>query len=435
MTILAPGANAAINASNLKVSIQHGTIPGADIDVSAFLVTSTGKVRSDADMCFYGQPAVAGGAVRHEGSATGRTSFSVSLASIPAGIEKVIFTATIHENKATFARVPEISMDFGSAKGAIPCAGKTETALLLAELYQRNGAWKVRVIGQGFNGGLAALARHLGVEIEEAAPSPGSSAAPVAAPPPAAPAPSPSASTVRLEKKMVDLQKKDPELLSLVKKVQVSLEKKSLVTDRAKVALCLDISGSMDGLYRSGKIDALVKRVMALGYRFDDDGEIDVFLFGQQAHEYGSIGVSDYRDLVRDMRRRHSLEGGTRYAEAMKLIRGFYARNNRDGLPVYVMFVTDGDTSDRTKVEKEMREASAEPIFWQFMGIGGDGFFSSNFEFLEKLDDLSGRTVDNANFFKLKDPSTPTDEEMFELLMGEYPQWMKAAQAKRILIV
>lgn len=99
----------------------------------------------------------------------------------------------------------------------------------------------------------------------------------------------------------MDLQKKDPELLSLVKKVSVSLEKRKLLTDRAKVALCLDISGSMNALYKSGKIDVLVRRVMALGYRFDDDGEIDVFLFGENVHEWGSIGVGDYRSFVSDM--------------------------------------------------------------------------------------------------------------------------------------
>jgi hypothetical protein len=61
MTFLSPGANAALPPGDLTVLIRHGTITGAEIDVSAFLVTGTGKVRSDADMCFYGQPSVAGG--------------------------------------------------------------------------------------------------------------------------------------------------------------------------------------------------------------------------------------------------------------------------------------------------------------------------------------------------------------------------------------
>jgi tellurite resistance protein TerA len=171
MTILSPGANAPLSSGDLTVLIRHGEIPGAEIDVSAFLVTGTGKVRSDADMCFYGQPAVAGGAVTLEGAANGETRFSVAPGRVPAGVEKVVFTATIHENRAPFSRVPEIGLEVGGVSGRISCAGMTETALILAELYQRNGAWKVRVVGQGFNGGLAKLAPHLGVEIAEPTPA------------------------------------------------------------------------------------------------------------------------------------------------------------------------------------------------------------------------------------------------------------------------
>jgi tellurite resistance protein TerA len=201
MTILTPGANAPLPVGDLTVLIRHGAIPGAEIDVSAFLVTGTGKVRSDADMCFYGQPSVAGGAVTLQGAANGETRFTVAPGRIPAGVEKVILTATIHENRAAFGRLPEIGLEVGGVSGKIPCAGMTETALILAELYQRNGAWKVRIVGQGFNGGLAALATHLGVEI--AAPSPAPKPAPAAAPPrgpeltrvpsvrPAPPAPAP----------------------------------------------------------------------------------------------------------------------------------------------------------------------------------------------------------------------------------------------------
>lgn len=436
MTELAPGANAALPAGDLTVLIRHGAIPGAEIDVSAFLVTGTGKVRSDADMCFYGQPSVSGGAVTLQGAANGETRFSVAPGRIPDGVEKVILTATIHENRAPFGRLPEISLEVSGVRGRIPCAGMTETALILAELYQRNGAWKVRVVGQGFNGGLAALATHLGVEISdpEPAPAPAPTQTPAAPPPRAEPAK--PASQIRLEKRLVSLEKKDKELLSLVKKVSVSLEKKRLLTDRAKVALCLDISGSMSSLYKAGKIDTLVRRVMALGYRFDDDGEIDVFLFGANVHDWGLIGVDDYRTFVKDMQRRHPLEGGTRYGAAMERIRAFYARNNPEGLPVYVMFVTDGGTEDKSKTERELRAASAEPLFWQFMAIGATGFFSGpRFEFLEKLDELTGRKVDNADFFQVADPAAPSDEEMFELMMKEYPDWLKAAQKAGILKV
>ena len=167
MTILTPGANAPVPSGNLTVLIRHGSIPGAEIDVSAFLVTATGKVRSDVDMCFYGQPSVSAGALTLEASKNGETRFTVIPAQISAEVEKVIFTATVHENQAAFGCLPKIGVDVSGVQGQIPCAGMTETALILAELYQRNGVWKVRIVGQGFNGGLGALAAHMGVDISE----------------------------------------------------------------------------------------------------------------------------------------------------------------------------------------------------------------------------------------------------------------------------
>lgn len=172
MTQLLPGANAAVPLGDLNVLIRHDTISEAEIDVSAFLVTASGKVRSDEDMCFYGQPSVAGGSVTHSTTGKGETQFAISPGRIPAGVEKVVFTATIHENKAAFGRLNDIKLAVGGILGIIPCAGMTETALILGEIYNRNGAWKLRVVGQGFNGGLPALATYLGVEIAEVAPSP-----------------------------------------------------------------------------------------------------------------------------------------------------------------------------------------------------------------------------------------------------------------------
>lgn len=153
MTDLLPGANAPVPSQILSVTIRHGAGPGAEVDMSAFLVGPAGQVRSDADMCFYGQPSVAAGAVALESAQDGETRFAVRLGQIPSGVEKIVFTATVHENKAPFGKIADIALDVGGVRGRIPCAGMTETALILAEIYQRNGAWKVRVIGQGFNGG------------------------------------------------------------------------------------------------------------------------------------------------------------------------------------------------------------------------------------------------------------------------------------------
>ncbi len=447
----------ALAAGLRRATIQVGWAPerigGLEVDASAFLLAASGKVRSDADFVFYNQPRSADGAVQTQVSQGGKQRFTVELGQVAPDVDKIAFVATIHSEggkKAGFGQAQSVELvlegDTGTALARYRPSTQnlSEAALILGELYRRGGEWKLRAVGQGFNGGLGPLATSFGVDVGEEAPA-AAPAAPAARPasssaPSAAPLSGASASKVRLEKRMVDLQKKDPQLVNLVKKVQVSLDKKDLATDRAKVALCLDISASMGGLYSSGKIDHLVQRVMALGFRFDDDGQIDVFLFGSQAHEYGTIDVNNYRDFVRTMQQRHRLEGGTNYGRVMELIRRFYQRAPGFGqVPVYVMFVTDGDTQDRPSTERELRDASREGIFWQFMAIGPKGgakflgISLGGFDFLEKLDNLSGRTVDNANFFQVEDPQDPSDEQLFDMLMAEYPTWLKAARSANIL--
>ena len=68
------------------------------------------------------------------------------------------------------------------------------------------------------------------------------------------------------------------------------------------------------------------------------------------------------------------------------------------------------------------------PIFWQFVGIGG-----RNYGVLEKLDDMTGRIVDNCNFFDLDSITSISDERLYELLLEEFPDWLNQAKARRVI--
>ena len=147
----------------------------------------------------------------------------------------------------------------------------------------------------------------------------------------------------------------------------------------------------------------------------------------------------------------HPLEGETRYGRAMEAVLQFYFPDGaagerkapvRGALPVYVMFVTDGSTSDQPVTEKQLRWSSYEPIFWQFMGIGKGkksknkklaSYADSDFPFLEKLDELSGRLIDNANYFSVASPDEHSDAQLYDLLMAEYPAWLKLAKQHGVL--
>ena len=152
-----------------------------DLDGSAFLLNASGKVRSDADFIFYNQPKSDNGAVVHHGdNRTGAGSgddevIEVNLSAVPADVEKIAITVTIHDadaRKQNFGQVSSAFIRCVNPDGNVEIArfdlsedASVETAMIFGEIYRHNGEWKFKAIGQGFKGGLGALAQHFGVNI------------------------------------------------------------------------------------------------------------------------------------------------------------------------------------------------------------------------------------------------------------------------------
>ena len=105
-----------------------------------------------------------------------------------------------------------------------------------------------------------------------------------------------------------------------------------------------------------------------------------------------------------------------------------YYQQSADRTPVYVLFISDGGVSENRAITQLMIEAAKLPIFWQFVGLGGRGY-----GVLEKLDDMPGRVVDNCSFFALDDLSDISEEQLYDQLMEEFPDWLKAATSAGIL--
>lgn len=235
----------------------------------------------------------------------------------------------------------------------------------------------------------------------------------------------------------IDLAKK--QFIELKKKAEVSVEQAGLGSQKAKVALALDISGSMGGLFSSGIVQQVVEKLLALGIKFDDDQAIDIFLFGLNDHYVGELKENDFYQYVQNkVTSKYRLENGTNYAGVMQRIVNHYTSGGLAGLfskkskaldePVFVIFITDGDNGDKSKAENVIRDASNKGIFWQFVGVG-----YSSFEFLDKLDKMPNRAIDNANFFKLNDINSISDEELFGRLLTEFPSWIKEARDKNLI--
>lgn len=152
-----------------------------DLDASAFVLGANGKCPTEKDFIFYGNLVHQSGAIEHMGdNLTGSgdgddEQIVVDLSKIPPNIEKVAFTVTIYDADVRRQNFGQVSnayiriVDQATGQEVVHYdLGEDfsiETAIVVGELYKRNGDWKFNAIGSGFQGGLAALCGHYGIEV------------------------------------------------------------------------------------------------------------------------------------------------------------------------------------------------------------------------------------------------------------------------------
>ncbi|MDF6042291.1 TerD family protein [Streptomyces sp. JH14] len=192
------GSNVPLDATAVRAVLRW--TPGAgipDVDASALLLGTGGRVRSDEDFVFYNQPRHPSGLVRRlpkRSIAEGLTdTIEADLGALDPSVEQVVIAAS--SDGAAFEQVRDLRIllyDAASAGGdplavfdVRPETGE-ETAIICGELYRRGDGWKFRAVGQGYPTGLVGLATAFGISVDEAE---------AAAEPDPAPAPAPSASS------------------------------------------------------------------------------------------------------------------------------------------------------------------------------------------------------------------------------------------------
>jgi hypothetical protein len=233
---------------------------------------------------------------------------------------------------------------------------------------------------------------------------------------------------------LVKVQETAPALVSLYKSAGASLEKHGLDDLRAAVYLVVDHSGSMRPYFRDGSVQALADRVLGLSAHLDDDGIVPVVFFSTDIDVVADIALTGHQGRIEQLVAGLGHMGRTNYHVAMDAVLDHYLDSGSKD-PALVVFQTDGGPSSRLEAERYVCRAAELPLFWQFVGFGDPG--SRQFDFLRRLDELAvpgRRVVDNAGFFHAgSDPRRMSDAELYDRLLGEFPQWLAAARARGIV--
>lgn len=159
----------------IDVSLPDGA--AAEVDACLLLLDSSEKVTDSGDFVFYNQPEAYAGAARlhsrPESEDPNRTCDEISVAvdHLPDHICNALIVAALDSSdRTTFGDCPTIRLVATGEVGVVEFTvedASAETALVLGELYRRGDLWKLRAVGQGYAGGLGALAEHHGIDVEE----------------------------------------------------------------------------------------------------------------------------------------------------------------------------------------------------------------------------------------------------------------------------
>lgn len=476
---LSRGANTPLTGDDLTIAVsgaQTGTV-----DLMAFQLADTGRVRGDHDLVFFNQPASVEGALR----LVAGDRLTLSLAGVPQDVATVAVAVALDEGTVgSLAGIHGLGVSVQAAGETFECPVEgltSERAVVLLEVYRRQGAWKLRNVSAGWDGGLADLVREHGVSVDDEAPDAPPSApqagasiapAPVAPTAPSAPAPqlvppapsatpapasvTPPATTAPTSPPPTpptsagaatpDGVRSVPgeQRLSFEKRQRLDLRKREVAkvlltkgapTARARVVMVIDKTGSMRRQYSTRVVHRVVERMIPVAIQLDDDGNLETYLYGSSFARLPDVTVEradEWSDTFLHLDGKHDgidyrRIGG--YNDEIPIMTEVISTlQQRDPMPTLVLFFTDGGFSQRGPITDLVRRASGLPAFWQFVGIG-----RANYGLLTALDELEGRVVDNVGFFELDDIDSVTDAELYARLLGEFPDWLRAARAAGIV--
>lgn len=245
------------------------------------------------------------------------------------------------------SELEESSVIFGNKEACYALNGKqfkNEQAVILAEIYRYNSDWRVAIIGRGFDGELSALLSYFGGEE-------------------ASPEPEPSQISLKKSEEIKKIVlEKAPHLADLTKKAIVSLEKKNILDVKANVVLVLDVSGSMEGQYKKGRVQRILDKVIPLALLFDDNGSLESWGFATKYKQLTNATLDNVKDYI------IKTDGGWKKwkigwtNEEPAVMKELYLRHKDSKLPVYIIFISYGGVTQNRKIKEIVKTAAYAPM-------------------------------------------------------------------------
>jgi len=417
--VLVVGANTVLDQGLMRCSVSA---PPGSVDLFVSQLDAQRRVRSDADLVFFNQPISPEGAVRLLDGVTAQ----VDLAAVPADVAVLSFAVAANDEgadgPAPLGQIAGLTVEVraipeshaGSAVHTAPVSRlSTERAAVLVEMYRHGGGWKLRNVCAGWTEGLAALVREHGVVVDE---EPEDSAPPA-----------PEADRMSVtEREKLDLRKREITKLLLTK---------GAPTAQARVVLVLDKTGSMRRAYSTGVVSRVVERMVPVAATLDDDGALECYLYARRFAKLPDVHADTVTEWGTQYLHLSGHHGGIDYDDLgaandePPILREIITGLRRGAaMPTLVLFFTDGGFGQRREITELITKAAGLPAFFQFVGVG-----RANYGLLERLDDLAGREVDNVGFFALDDVDAVSDAELYARLLGEFPDWLRAARSAGIV--
>jgi len=386
-----------LSAKSCRIGFRwdSSSASGYALDVSIMMLSERGKLEKEEDFIFYNNLSSGDGSINMDSSPFGnyKNTSRVMLDKVTNQVSRLLLVITIDNAVAlgqSFAKIRDLTLDILDDQKniiysyAIDGLSK-ETAVIAGEIYKKNNEWRFMATGNGFNSGLAALLREYGseaVQIQEDN-----------VPPPVPP-------VIRQNQPINNFQQtsapKNPvgsrEFITnynrrnqLVKRLLTS---SGINSGRLSFSLCLDLSVSMSMALKSGYVQEIFELLLPLAMEFENNGNIPVFLFNDQAFLHQNpLSFANTDSFVNHEILFNYHLSGTKYAPAIDLI----SQKLNPGEKNYVLFLTDGDCEDFSAAEISLKRVSNSQIFWKFVGLEGN---SGKYSFLNKINGIAPQVSD-----------------------------------------